>query len=74
MVRLDDDGAGRGWFVDATPGDDAEFGLRSAADGARRRPVSPAAGGYDLLTVVMHELGHVLGKDDLAPASSRTTC
>ena len=25
LVRLDDDGAGRGWFVDPTPADDAEF-------------------------------------------------
>jgi hypothetical protein len=57
VVELDDDGAGRGWFVDPTPADDAEFGR------------SPAPGGYDLLTVVMHELGHVLGRDDLGPGS-----
>jgi glutamine cyclotransferase len=62
LVRLDDDGAGRGWFVDATPGDDAEFGFVVT-------PVeqSGAVGGYDLLTVVMHELGHTIGLDSLDP-------
>jgi VCBS repeat-containing protein len=53
-VRIDDDGAGFGWFLDATPLDDLEFG---ATDGN-----GPA--GIDLLTVVMHELGHVAGLDD----------
>jgi hypothetical protein len=45
--------AGYGWFVDPTPADDSEFGLGMAG--------SPAAGRMDLLTVVMHELGHVIG-------------
>ena len=56
-MRLDDDGAGRGWFVDRTPGDDREFGGRGPA-------------GYDLLTVVEHELGHVIGFDDIDTASA----
>jgi hypothetical protein len=47
---------GVGWFVDPTPQDDAEF----------PRPLSPSAAdggpaGYDLLTAVVHELGHGLG-------------
>ena len=29
---------------------------------------SPAFGQYDLLTALLHELGHVLGYDDVAPA------
>jgi len=47
--------------VDQTPADDAEFadpdgdGLYSAVDG------SSAEGRMDLLTVVLHEIGHVLG-------------
>ena len=53
-MRIDDDGAGFGWFLDATPLDDLEF---ASNDGDR-----PA--GIDLLTVVMHELGHVVGLDD----------
>jgi hypothetical protein len=51
-IEIDIDAAGYGWFVDATPLDDSEFGRASP---------SPAAGRADLLTVVMHELGHVLG-------------
>jgi hypothetical protein len=65
-VWLDDDAGGYGWFIDATPWDDSEFlqqssGQFEAGDG------SPAAGRMDLLTVVMHELGHVLGLPDLNP-------
>jgi hypothetical protein len=68
-VMLDDDGAGRGWFVDPTPADDTEFVL-SIAPAELRSPGGPADGRYDLLTVVMHELGHVLGLDDLNPAAA----
>src|SRR5262249_34454107 len=42
-----------GWYVDSTPNDDTEF-----ASGATN---SPAQGRVDLLTVLMHEMGHVLG-------------
>jgi hypothetical protein len=69
LVVLDDDGAGRGWYVDPTPADDAEFGARLTPTEARAA-AGPAAGRYDLLTVVMHELGHVLGLDDLDPAAA----
>ncbi|MBN9520556.1 DUF4082 domain-containing protein [bacterium] len=66
-VVLDDDGAGRGWFVDPTPAEGVEFGTALAPD-ALRATAGLAASGYDLLTVVMHELGHVLGLDDVNPA------
>src|SRR6185436_1688810 len=59
-VRLDADAAGRGWFVDPTPGDDAEF-----ADGIDHGQ----QGRVDLLTAVAHELGHLLGRADLDPAA-----
>jgi hypothetical protein len=55
-ILIDADAAGYGWFVDETPKDDVEF-----ADGS-----SDATGKMDLLTVVMHEIGHVLGYDDAA--------
>lgn len=58
-VVIDDDAAGWGWFVDGTPGDDAEFsGAGAALEGGA------AAGRMDLLTALMHELGHQVGLDD----------
>ena len=67
IVTLDTNAGGFGWFVDATPGDDAEFGDRIATSELRAFGDSPASGRMDLLTVVMHELGHVLGRADLGP-------
>jgi hypothetical protein len=61
VISLDADATGYGWFVDPTPADDAEFAVPTAGRGAD--PTSPATGRMDLLTVVMHELGHVLGLD-----------
>jgi hypothetical protein len=61
-ILLDSNGAGFGWFVDATPGDDSEFngsGTRLMANDG-----GPAAGKLDLLTVIMHELGHQAGLVD----------
>jgi PKD repeat protein len=52
IIWIDQDAAGYGWFIDATPGDDSEF-----APGAD----SPAKGRMDLLSAVMHEMGHLLG-------------
>ena len=51
-IWIDTNAAGHGWFVDPTPSDDIEFILRGN-QGERRR--------VDLLTVVMHEMGHALG-------------
>jgi hypothetical protein len=58
-VLLDATAAGHGWFVDSTPLQDEEF----AADGSALVG-GPASGRMDLLTVVLHELGHVAGRDD----------
>jgi hypothetical protein len=61
-IRIDSDGAGYGWFVDSTPGEDSEF---AGSDGYLKALAGSAADGrMDLLTVVMHELGHQIGLDD----------
>ena len=56
---IDVNAAGYGWFVDGTPLDDAEFDLLIGELTASQESV--AMGRMDLLTVVMHEIGHVLG-------------
>lgn len=54
IIWIDRDAAGWGWFVDPTPAESSEFLLPGDRDQQNR---------MDLLTVVMHELGHVLGFD-----------
>jgi hypothetical protein len=61
IVTIDADAAGYGWFADSSPNDDLEFTLRSSISSSQADLTSPAYGHFDLLTVVMHELGHVLG-------------
>ena len=53
-ITLDDNAAGWGWFVDSTPWDDSEFTTPGNQGEQNRR---------DLLTVLEHELGHLLGKE-----------
>lgn len=65
-ITVDRDAAGHGWFVDRTPDDDVEFRVRGDG-GAGATPASPASGRVDLLTAMMHELGHALGFDHDAP-------
>jgi hypothetical protein len=55
-VYLDINAAGHGWFIDVTPDMDEEY-AGGVASGA-------ASGRMDLLSTVMHELGHVLGLED----------
>jgi hypothetical protein len=57
-ITLDNTAAGYGWYLDPTPLDDAEFpsgSQLSTLDSQLR---------MDLLTAVMHELGHTLGLPD----------
>jgi hypothetical protein len=61
-MYLDLDAAGYGWFVDLSPANDNEF-ARDANGNLVAIPDGPAAGRIDLLSVVLHELGHVMGFD-----------
>jgi RHS repeat-associated protein len=65
VITIDRDAAGYGWFVDPTPADEREFGALNAAGEFRAVMGGPAVGSVDLLTVVSHELGHVLGLPDV---------
>jgi hypothetical protein len=66
-ILIDADAAGYGWFVDTTPYDDVEFSRLNEEGELVADSASDAYGDMDLLTVVMHELGHVLGLEDLDP-------
>ena len=68
-LLLDDDAAGYGWYIDPTPDFDDEFRPLNTTEGIAP-PGSAAAGRYDLLTVIEHELGHVIGLDDLTTAAA----
>ena len=71
-IYFDANAAGRGWFVDPTPGNDSEF-TTPGNQGEQHR--------MDLLTVLEHELGHLPGKEhqssgvmiDTLPAGMRRT-
>jgi hypothetical protein len=71
QITLDADAGGRGWYLDATPGDDAEFGAAFAATRMQTDPSGAPAGHYDLLTAIMHEMGHTLGLGDSYLAADR---
>ena len=62
-VYLDRDAAGYGWFVDITPERDEEF---QRINSSAMKAIDPqAVDRIDLLSVIEHELGHVVGFDDL---------
>ncbi|MBR1300821.1 cadherin repeat domain-containing protein [Bradyrhizobium sp. AUGA SZCCT0042] len=59
-ITIDSNGAGWGWFVDPTPANNSEFDTVTAPNQLTATSGS-AAGRIDLLTVIQHELGHVIG-------------
>jgi VCBS repeat-containing protein len=60
-IWIDHNAAGHGWFLDATPWDDDEFTAIPGDPVLQATATSPAESRIDLLTVLLHELGHVLG-------------
>jgi hypothetical protein len=63
-IYLDANAAGWGWFVDQTPWDDSEFAT-PGNQGEQNR--------MDLLTVLEHEVGHLLGKEHEATGVMQET-
>jgi len=62
LIQIDSNAAGHGWFVDPAPALDEEF---TPSDQQLRAVAPQAVDRIDLLTVVEHELGHILGLKDL---------
>ncbi len=65
IIRIDEGAAGYGWFIDASGAVDDEFSTSVVETEFQAEPAGPAAERMDLLTVVTHELGHVLRLTDL---------
>src|SRR5262249_9778244 len=64
-VLIDVHAGGFGWVIDPTPARNSRF-VSTDLSGPFTAPAGgPASGRMDLLTVVMHELGHVYGLADL---------
>jgi hypothetical protein len=62
-IAIDHNAGGVGWFVDKTPGQSEEY-TRDAQGRLVAKQGSAAVGKVDLLSVVLHEMGHVLGIDE----------
>ncbi len=60
-IVISPDGDGRGWYIDPMVDDNSAFGESLGATASQALPGSAAYGHYDLLTTLLHELGHVEG-------------
>jgi hypothetical protein len=61
-ILIDSNAAGHGWFIDASPAENNEFSARKTGDRVMAATLGGGVHGrIDLLTVVTHEIGHVLG-------------
>jgi hypothetical protein len=70
-ILVDKDAGGNGWYVDATPQDDSEFGHAVSETRRYTDSLSAPAGHVDLLTAIMHEIGHRLDIPDSYAAADR---
>ena len=68
VITINQTAAGYDWYVDAGNGSRSAFGLVGPGGEAIAGSGSPAAGRVDLLTVLEHELGHVIGLADNSQA------
>ena len=68
MVLINSIAAGYIWYVNATAASNLAFGLAGPGNERDAGLGSPATGKVDLLTVLEHELGHLVGLTDNAQA------
>jgi hypothetical protein len=61
VIQIDSNAAGYGWFVDTTPWADEEFAPNPGTLELTAVPGTLAVDRADLLTTLLHELGHLLG-------------
>jgi hypothetical protein len=72
-LLLDTDANGLGWFIAATPRENSEFATQTTETAFKSTPGSAAYGHYDLLTTILHELGHIAGFINGNPTSTATS-
>jgi hypothetical protein len=65
-VTLSVNAVGQGWYVDPTPLQDEEYTSNGPGAPLVAPGGSPAAGKIDLLTAVLHEMGHLVGQPDVS--------
>ena len=68
-VTVDSNAAGFNWFVDPTAGDDSEYSGSGSELHAAQGTIAGTR--IDLLTTVMHELGHQIGLVDATATADR---
>ncbi len=72
IITIDLDAAGRTWFLDETPLDDEEYISASLGSTQMIADIDSAANDrVDLLSVLLHEQGHILGLSDVYGSSSQ---
>jgi RHS repeat-associated protein len=60
-ILLSPNGTGTGWFIDSSPSSSSPF-LAPVSPSSELAPAgSDASGRYDLLTTILHEIGHIEG-------------
>lgn len=64
VIRLDPTAGRNGWFTDSGESSDGLFGTVKSGTRRQTDSASAPAGRVDLLTTVMHEMGHALGLSD----------
>ncbi len=67
VIAVDEDADRFGWFVDPTPLRDEEFAKELTSTARVAGEGTAASGRYDLMTVLLHEMGHILGFTTSAP-------